>query len=116
MSQQLGLPLDDAPAPARKPRRSFHVRSHVTVEEALAGERKAQRQDRRVLEVFRPGQRLTPSQVHGLLCDETGPPAPLLTSIRRSLTNLTRRGVLVHYRADRRPGPRGARESTWGLA
>lgn len=88
-------------------------------DEALAGNRRAARQDARVLEAFRlyatHGQRLTPSQVHALLCDETGPPAPLLTSIRRSLTNLTTRGLLEHHPRDRHLGPRGATESTWSL-
>jgi hypothetical protein len=117
LSQQLPLALEDvAPTPRRRQRRAFHVRSHQTVEEALAGEQRAGRQDRRVLEVFRDcGRRLTPSQVHGLLCDECGPPAPLLTSIRRSLTNLTSCGLLIHYPADRRLGPHGVKESTWGL-
>ena len=114
---QLPLGLEEAP---KEPRtgalRSFHVQSHVTVPEALEGERKAGRQDKRVLSVFRPGQRLTPSQVRGLLCDECGPAAPLLTSVRRSLTNLTTRGLLIHHKADRRQGPYGAKESVWSLA
>lgn len=97
----------------------FHTRAQpMGPAEAIAGERRAQVQDHRVREVFERlanGCALTPSQVHGYLCDEAGPQAPLLTSIRRSLTNLTRRGALEHHRADRRPGPHGATESTWSL-
>lgn len=115
--KQLALALTDPPRRARTAAlRSAHFRSSVPVEEALATEARAGRQDRRVLAVFRSGDRLTPSQVHGLLCDETGPPAPLLTSIRRSLTNLSKRGLLAHYPGDRRPGPRGSSESVWSLA
>lgn len=120
MTDQLRLRLDADPPKAERASglRSYHVRSHQTADEAVAGEKRAGRQDQRILEVFRSyahGRRLTPSQVHGLLCDETGPPAPLLTSIRRALTNLTASGKLVHYPADRREGPHGAKESTWGL-
>jgi hypothetical protein len=39
-----------------------------------------------------------------------------ITSVRRALTNLTNRGLLIHHKADRRPGPFGAKESTWSLA
>ena len=117
MTHQLPLALDDvAPTPRRRQRRAFHVRSHTTLHEAQAGEERAKRGDAAVLALFRPGQRLTPSQVHGLFLDECGPPAPLLTSVRRAITNLTDRGLLIHYPADRRMGPHGARESTWGLA
>jgi hypothetical protein len=120
MAQQLGLDLEGPPeTPRASTPNSYHVRSHQTVAEVQAGESRAAAQDTRVLEVFRArgrGRRLTPSRVHGYMCDECGPRAPLLTSIRRALTNLTRRGLLVHYKGDRKDGPRGATESTWGLA
>lgn len=120
MADQLGLDLDDQPRAERTGvLESFHVRAHMSAEEALAGERKARGQDARILAVFVnavPGMRMTASRVELALVDYGPPPTPLLTSIRRALTNLTRRGLLVHYPADRRPGPRGARESTWGLA
>jgi len=127
MREQLGLQLEDvAPAPRRRQRRAFHVRSHQRLEEQQAGEAAAKRQDARVLEVFRlrPHHRLAPSDVHQCLvecCSGAGddcacPRAPLLTSVRRSITNLTARGLLVHYPAERRPGPHGAKESVWGLA
>jgi len=89
--------------------RSFHVRSHVTVQEALEGERRAQSQDEAVLAWMRahPG-RWMPCEVHAGL----GTAAPL-TSIRRALTDLTKAGRLQHWPADRRPGVFGALNSTW---
>lgn len=119
MKQQLALDLADPPRRERAAAlRSAHFRSHVPADEALARETAAGRQERRILAVFqhRPGACLTPSQVRGLLCDECGPQAPLLTSVRRALTNLTTRGKLVHHETDRRPGPHGAKESTWSLS
>lgn len=97
--------------------RSFHVRSHIEPGEALAGEAKARGQDAMVLAVFERagrGARLTPSQVHAILVGDVY--RLLLTSVRRSLTNATTAGRLLHWPGDRRPGPYGARESTWGLA
>jgi len=118
VADQLGLDLEPQPkAPRAAVLRHAYLRAQpVPAAEALALEARAMRQDTRVLAVFRPGRTLTPSQVHGYLCDECGAPAPLLTSIRRALTNLTRRGLLVHYPRERRDGPRGSTESTWGLA
>jgi hypothetical protein len=124
MTEQLDLILEP-PDPPRQERtqalRSHHVRSHQTAEEALAGEARARAQEASILGYFQafagtaacegatPG-RWTPSEVHAVF------PQWPVTSIRRALTNLTSAGRLVHYPADRRPGPRGARESTWGLA
>jgi hypothetical protein len=120
--QQLGLALDPD-EPPRAPRAGVLRHAHLqgqplTVGEALFLERKAARQDALVLAVFQalPGEPLTPTGVLLEIIEREPPPAPLLTSIRRSLTNLTRRGLLVHDKRDRRPGPRGARESTWRLA
>lgn len=127
---QLGL-FDRKPAEHRP--RSFHVRSHQTVEEVSAGEAKAKRQEGAILEFFRYHDdqgnghhtRWTPSEVHaaivsmGQFVHETfRGPRPILpvTSVRRAITNLTTAGLLVHHRADRRPGPYGAKESTWSLA
>lgn len=120
MTQQLALQLGDAPAPQPRPRPRHHVRSHQTVEEAALGEERAEKQETAILNwfvAFRnvtagagaiPG-RHTPSEVAAMF------PAWPVTSVRRALTNLTARGKLVHYPADRRPGPYGANESTWGL-
>jgi hypothetical protein len=91
--------------------RSFHARSHVTVPEALAGEKRAKRQEDAILEFFRlrPCERFTPSEV-----SERFPDWPL-TSTRRAMTNLSKAGYLTHYKADRKPGPFGAAESSWGI-
>jgi hypothetical protein len=123
--KQLELELSDPPRPPRRRRaaalESFHVQSHMPVDEVLAGEREAARQEAAILgyfETFRrttlvaggvPG-RFTPSEVAGMFPDWP------ITSIRRAMTNLTTRGKLVHHRKDRRPGPHGAKESTWSLA
>jgi hypothetical protein len=83
------------------------------VPEAQEGERKAQRQEDLVLEWFRahPGARVTPSELKRWEIAARWP----LTSVRRALSNLTHAGYLVHYKAERRPGPYGANESCWGL-
>lgn len=122
---QLGLDFD-APSPRRRRTaalESFHVRSHILPEEALVGERRAQRQDALILAVFRarPGQHLTPWEVFAILaeeriCNGRKGAAPLITSVRRGITNLTARELLIHHDKDRRPGPCGAKESTWSLA
>jgi hypothetical protein len=124
MTAQLDLGLDreeSAPAAPPPPRRSYHVRSHQTIEETVAGEERARAQEASILGLFQafastaavegatPG-RYTPSEVHAMF------PNWPITSIRRALTNLTKAGRLHHFKGDRRPGPRGARESTWGLA
>lgn len=111
MTDQLGL---DFTAPQQRRTaalESFHVQSHVTVPEALAGEKKAKRQEDAILDYFRlrPVQRFTPSEVAAQF------PQWPLTSVRRAMTNLSKAGALVHYPADRRPGPYGAAESSWGL-
>lgn len=118
MREQLGLQLEPAPTvPRAAALRSFHAKHlHVSVPEALAGERRAAKQNEAILRWFqlrrlsRDRPRWTPSEVHAVFSSWP------ITSVRRALTTLTTRGLLIHYRADRRPGPRGARESTWGLA
>mgnify|MGYP001589160835 CR=1 FL=1 len=92
----------------------------MPVEEALGGERRAKAQEFVVALFFaargKGSVRFTPTEVwEGL--ERQWP----LTSIRRALTNLSdeRRydhPPLQHHPRDRRPGPRGARESTWSLA
>jgi hypothetical protein len=111
--KQLGLGLEAPQKPRTGALRSYHLQSHVPVPEALEGERRAVRQDQAVFECIRysgRGARWTPSEVHAEF------PQWPLTSIRRALTNLTTRGLLTHHRTNRRPGPFGAKESTWSLA
>jgi hypothetical protein len=111
------LPLFAKERPARK-RRAWHHQGHHTVQEAQAGERKAQGQEELVMRWFREYAhigRFTPWDVR--LGIETMYERPLLiTSVRRSLTNLTDRGLLRRHDEDRRPGEAGALNATWGLA
>ena len=107
--RQKALPLEPPTAPRTGALRSFHVRSHVTVREAIEGERRAQTQDEAVLAWMRahPGRWTPPEVLAGL---EIAAP---LTSIRRSLTNLAKAERLQHWPAVRRPGVYGALNSTW---
>lgn len=61
-----------------------------------------------------PEARYTPSGLHAALLRAGH--RLLLTSVRRSLTNLTRSGVLVHRKDVRLDGPFGAKETCWELA
>lgn len=80
---------------SRTPRRSYHVSrpipgdAHEAAREICEGERRARGQEDAILAFFRanPG-RWTPSEV----CVRVG--GMLLTSARRSLTNMTHQGVL----------------------
>lgn len=114
--KQLGLGFDAPRQDRSAALRSFHVQGgHVTVQEALAGEKRAGKQERAVLAYFQaapPGLRLTPSGLWSALGGTSFGP---LTSVRRSLTNLTGRGLLVHHKSDRRPGLYGALEGCWSL-
>lgn len=109
MTDQLGL--FDARA-AATPVPSFHVRSHLTVDEAAQGERRARSQEEAVLAWMKahPGRWTPPEVLQGI-----GTAAPL-TSIRRALTNLTASGHLRHWPADRRLGAFGSLNSTWEVA
>lgn len=102
------------PAPRVPRRRSYHVRSHQTVPEVREGEERALRQEEAILVYLQMHARVqgrwTPSEVAAVF------PHWPVTSVRRALTNLTARGHLRHWPADRRPGPYGRMESTWSLA
>jgi hypothetical protein len=116
MTAQLPLGFESPTAPRSSGLRSFHANASTTVDEALAGEARAKAQDDRVLSWFGwvGGARFTASEVHTALGGDAG--FGPLTSLRRSLTGLAKAGKLQHHRADRRPGPRGARETTWSRA
>lgn len=114
MTAQLALAFEAQPMARRAAAlQSFHARDESAAE-ALVGERRAARQNDWILRWFldRPGARVTPSELWERF--EVCRSWPL-TSVRRSLTTLTRRGLLRKHPEDRRPGPRGARECTWGL-
>jgi hypothetical protein len=111
VSRQLALGLEAVPCKSPRPR-AFFVRGHATVAQAALGQAAAEEQDARVLALFRaPGlQRLTPWDVAEALRIP-------ITSARRACTTLTKAGLLVHHRADRRrSGPYGALSATWSAA
>lgn len=118
MSSQLGLFDIQAPkAPRTAALRFFHARDE-SPSEALEGERRAKGQEAEVLALFRslpPGTRLTPSDLNAAF------PRWPLQSARRALTNLATprpyqgAPLLRKHPEERRLGPRGARECTWGL-
>lgn len=102
--------------PTAPKQRTYHVQAHQTVAEVQAGETRAENQDAIVLEFFRshPSEHFTPFEVHRALGG--GRDIWPLTSTRRSLTNLTSRGLLRRHDEDRRPGEFGALNATWSLA
>jgi len=110
---QLALAFADVPAPRRRTGSLEHF--HPTgqgAEEALAGERRAQRQEIRVADWFRSkpaGFRATPWDVAAAL-------GLCINSARRAMSNATAAGVLVDHPEDRRPaGEFGQRSRTWSL-
>lgn len=90
---------------------SFHVRAHVSVPEALAGEQRAATQEETILLWMRAHEgRHTPYAIAEAL-------SLCVNSARRAMTNLARRGLLFHWRGDRRPaGPWGQKSGTWSAA
>lgn len=110
---QLGLQLEEVPQRRRAGvLRSLHLQGQpVGVAEALERDKKAGRQEALILELFRTlaPKRLTPSEAARAF------PMWPLTSVRRAISNLAHRGALEHHAKDRRPGPFGAKESTWSL-
>ena len=123
MSTQLDLVLEP-PDPPRQERtaalRAHHVRGHQTADEALAGEDQARRQEEAIMGFFQafastaatagatPG-RYTPSEVNAMF------PQWPITSIRARITTLQRHGRLLKFKTERRRGPHGRQEWTWGL-
>lgn len=126
--QRRQLDLEIPPPPTKErgsALKSFHTRRQpMRVQEALAGEKAARRQDAMVLHVLeRARHPMTPSEVHAVLVADVGRRAPLLTSVRRSLTTMSMEdperwpsgAPLRHNPKDRRPGLYGRTESTWEL-
>lgn len=99
--------------PCRVPR--YWPTTPLTREEAIGALHVAKLQDEAVLAIFRRlhGQALTPSQVHRIGVEHGGRQW-LITSVRRSITNLTDDGVLQRLDALRR-GPHGKPEHVWTL-
>lgn len=98
----------------RRPQIPYWDTTSLPIHELAAAIRTAEQQDEAVLAIFRAlGVALSPSQVWkiGIGNDRHW----LLTSVRRSITNLTAADVLVRL-AMTRPGPYGRPEHCWGLA
>lgn len=103
------------PKPKRRPQRPYYATTPLSREQLAGAMRVAEQQDELVLAIFRAEQRaLSPSQVWeiGKHYGKTW----LLTSVRRSITNLAdpECGVLVHL-STYRMGPYGKPEGLWVL-
>jgi hypothetical protein len=104
------------PHERRRPKVPYWPTTPMSVDQLAGAIRVAELQDEAVLAIFRTRHEepLTPSQVHRIGvangCNW------LLTSVRRSITNLTAdgKGPLQRLNATR-PGPYGRPESTWQL-
>jgi len=96
---------------SRTPQRPYWPTTPLPIAQLADAIKRAEQQDEAVLAIFRSvGGSLTPSQVQSIgECNGRG---WLLTSVRRSMTNLTNAGVLVHLH-DTRPGPYGRPEGLW---
>ena len=80
--------------------------------ELRSAQSSAKSQEAEIAEVFRvTGYSMTPSQVHWRMWPTRAP----ITSIRRAMSNLTLRGVLVKLDA-MRMGPLGKKEHYWEYA
>lgn len=116
MTEQLNLGLDDVPAiPRSGVLRRFHAKASTCLQDALDGERRAERQEEILMRWWGSvgsQERFTPSEVHTHVSGGCWP----LTSTRRAITNLTKAGLLVHHPQIRRVGPFGVNESTWSLS
>lgn len=88
--------------------------NNLTGSELTEAVRKATKQNDRVMLIYKAKNRpMSPSQVLDVY-NAWFPRCPL-TSIRRSITNLTIHGFLTHT-GTLRPGPFGAKEGVWELA
>ena len=114
MSEQAILDFTAARA-ARRPQTPYWSTTPLTREQLAGAMRVAEQQDELVLAIFRAEQRpLSPSQVWQIGRDHGR--NWLLTSVRRSITNLAdpKCGVLVHLHGTRM-GPHGRPEGLRSL-
>ena len=108
MSAQLDFRFD------RRSRTPYYQTTPLPIAQLADAIKRAEQQDEAVLAILRSvGGPLTPSQVHSI--GQGNGLSWLLTSVRRSLTNLTNAEVLVHLH-ETRPGPYGRPEGLWQLA
>jgi hypothetical protein len=114
MSEQ-GVLTFPAVRAKRRPQRPYYPTTPITREQLAGAMRTAEQQDELVLAIFRAEQQpLSPSQVWKI--GQQYGRQWLLTSVRRSITNLAdpECGVLVHLAATRM-GPYGKPEGLWAL-
>jgi hypothetical protein len=73
-----------------------------------------QKQEELILMIFKThfGEWLTPSQVRSIMCAITGTDA-LITSVRRAITNLTKKQKLIKSENATTMGPHGAANHVW---
>lgn len=106
MNAQLALPL----AP---PKGRYYVTTRLTADQLTAALTRAHGQTEQVLALYRTHASLSPSQAHRMLTSAGY--HVLLTSVRRSISTLTREGSL--RKSGRQVmGPHGAVESVWELS
>lgn len=99
----------------RRPQRPYYATTPLSRDQLAGAMRVAEQQDELVLAIFRAEQRpLSPSQVWEI--GRQFGKEWLLTSVRRSITNLAdpQCGVLVHLTTTRM-GPYGKPEGLWAL-
>ena len=92
------------------PQKSYHNTLPITGSELKEANDKAKRQDDEVLQLFIHYKQLTPWQCEARL-NSLGKKWPI-TSIRRSITNLTGAGKLVKTGV-KVVGPLGSKENQW---
>ena len=99
----------------------FHITTQITQHQLIGAQRVAMAQEERILALFRsrPYDMLSPRQVMRALqriaTEHGGPDAPMLNSVRRAMSNLTRDGALIHTTCTV-DGPYGRPETQWQLA
>lgn len=89
---------------------SYHQTTNLTLGELRQRIEDAEHQDEMILAAFDCGMARSPSQIHNML-SALGKKMPI-TSVRRSISNLTRVGALVKTSEQRR-GPYGHAETLW---
>ena len=101
--------------PFRRPQRPYHATTPLTQQQLAGAMRTAEQQDEAVLAIFRATQQpMAPSQVWQVGIDHGR--RWLLTSVRRSITNLADPKCAVLVKLARfRPGPHGRNEGLWAL-
>lgn len=98
----------------KTPFNSFFNSTNETGQLLMNYESIAKGQETDILSVFNVGDMLTPYEVEYRL--RNNPNRPLITSIRRSITNLTEKGLLVKNECgEMKLGAYGRKNYTWSL-